>query len=96
MTISTAKLKGANQNAINLTNIELSDACKSFSSFSSFKLTLIQKGGLCSFRLLPLMREFSVVLPLKGVAAGKSGLGAVFLKDYTIMWKIKLREMKTK
>ena len=30
--ISTAKLKGPDQNAINLTNIELSDACKSLLS----------------------------------------------------------------
>ena len=29
----------------------------------SLKLTLIQKGGLCPLRLLPLMTEFSVLMP---------------------------------
>ena len=62
----------------------------------SLRLTLIQKGSLCFLRLLPLMTEFSVLIPLQGIAPQSSWLGGVSLKDYKIMWKIEMREMKTK
>ena len=48
------------------------------------------------FTLLPLMTEFSVFMPLQSIAPGISWLGGVSLKDYKIVWKIKIREMKTK
>ena len=46
------------------------------------RLTLIQKRGLCQLRLPPLMTEFSVFMPLQGIAPGNSWLGGVSLKDY--------------
>ena len=55
----------------------------------SLKLTLIQKRDLCLLRLLPLMTEFSVFMPLQGIAPGNSWLGRVSLKDYKIIWKKK-------
>ena len=39
------------------------DACPA--SSETWRLTLIQKGGLCPLRLLPLMTEFSVFMPLR-------------------------------
>ena len=56
------------------------------------------KGVFVSFKVtpLPLMTEFSVCMPLQGIATGNSWLGDVSLKDYKIIWKIKMREMKTK
>ena len=60
----------------------------------SLRLTLIQKGGLCPLRLLPLMRVLFV--PLQGIAPENSWLGDAFLKDYKIICKIEMREMKTK
>ena len=42
------------------------------------------------------MTEFSVFMPLQGIAPGNSWIGGVSLKDYKIIWKIKIREMKTK
>ena len=42
------------------------------------------------------MTEFSVFILLHGIAPGNSWLGGVSLKDYKIIWKIKMREMKTK
>ena len=45
---------------------------------------------------LPLMTEFSVFMPLQSIATGNSWLAVVFLKDYKIIWKIKMREMKIK
>ena len=38
----------------------------------------------------------SVFMPLQGIAPGNSWLRGVSLKDYKIIWKIKMREMKTK
>ena len=51
----------------------------------TWRLTLIQKGGLCPLRLLPLMTEFSVFMPLQVIAPGNSWLGGVSLKD--CRWK---------
>ena len=42
------------------------------------------------------MIQFSVFMPLQGVAQGNSWLGGVSLKDYKFIWKIKVWEMKTK
>ena len=42
------------------------------------------------------MTEFSVFMYLQGIAPGNSWLGDVSLKDYKIIYKIKMREMKTK
>ena len=58
----------------------------------SLRLTLIQKGGFCSLRFLPLMTEFSVFMPLQGIAPGNSWLGDV--KDYKVIWKIKWGKCK--
>ena len=56
------------------------------------------KGELVFFKVatLPLMTEFSVFILLQGIAPGNSWIGDVSLKDYKIMWKIKIREMKIK
>ena len=62
----------------------------------TLRLTLIQKGGLCPLRPLPLITRFSVFLPLHGIAPGNIWLGGVSLKDYKITWKIIMREMNTK
>ena len=62
----------------------------------SLRLTLTQKKGLCPLRLLPLMTDFSVFMPLQGITPGNSWLGGISFKDYKIIWKIKMREMKTK
>ena len=51
----------------------------------SLWLKLILKGGLCTLRLLSLMTEFSVFIPLQGIAPGNSWLGGVFMKDYKII-----------
>ena len=42
------------------------------------------------------MTEFSVFMPLQGIAPGNSWIKGVSLKDYNIKWKIKIREMKIK
>ena len=42
------------------------------------------------------MPEFSVCMLLQCIASGNSRLGDVSLKDYKIISKIKMREMKTK
>ena len=42
------------------------------------------------------MTEFSVFIPLQGIAPKSSWLGGVSLKDYKLIWKMKMREMKTK
>ena len=42
------------------------------------------------------MTEFSVFMPLQDIASGICWLGGISLKDYKIIWKIKMREMKTK
>ena len=57
-------------------------------------MTLIQKGGLCPLRLLLLMTEFSLFMPLQGIASGNRWLWSDFLKKYKIIWKIKMRKMK--
>ena len=56
------------------------------------------KGGFVSFKVtsLALMTEFSVFMPLQSIVPGNKWLGGVCLKDYKIIWKIKMREMKTK
>ena len=56
------------------------------------------RGGFVSFKVtpLPLMTEFSEFMPLQGIAPENSWLGAVSLKDYKIIWEIKMRKMKTK
>ena len=46
----------------------------------SLRLTLILKGGLCFLRLLPMMTDLSVVMPLQDVAPGKSWLGGRFFE----------------
>ena len=60
------------------------------------EVEMIQKGGLCTLRVLPPMTGLFVFMPLKGIAPGNSWLGGVSLKDYKIIWKIKVREMKAK
>ena len=64
----------------------------------TLRLTLIQKGEFVSFKVtpLPLMTKFSVFMPLQDIAPGNSWLGGIFLNGYKIIWKIKVREMKTK
>ena len=56
------------------------------------------KWGFTSFKITPLllMTEFSVLMPLQGIAPGNTWLGSVSLKDYKIIWKIKMDEIKTK
>ena len=56
------------------------------------------KGVIESFKVtpLPLMTTFSVFMPLQGIATGNNLLGAISLKNYNVIWKIKMREMKTK
>ena len=62
----------------------------------SLRLTLIQNGGLCPLRLLPLMTEFSVFMLLQGITPWNSWLGGISLKDCKISWKTRVKEMKTK
>ena len=62
----------------------------------SLRLTLIQKGDFYPSRLLSLITEFSVFVPLQGIAPESSWLKDVSLNDYEITWKINTREMKTK
>ena len=56
------------------------------------------KEGFVSFKVtpLPLMTEFSVFMPLQGIVPENSLLRGVSLKDYKIMWKIKMRKKTTK
>ena len=42
------------------------------------------------------MTEFCVFIPLQSIAPGNSWIGGVSLKDYKIIWKIKIRETKIK
>ena len=49
--------------------------------------TPIQKGDLCPLRLLSLIKEFSVIVPLQGIAPESSWLKDVSLKDCKIIWK---------
>ena len=54
------------------------------------------KGELVSFKVtpLPIVTEFSVFMLLQGITLGNSWLGGVSIKDYKIIWKIKMREIK--
>ena len=61
----------------------------------SLRLTLVQKGDLCSSKF-SLITEFSVFVPLKGITPESSWLKGVSLKDYKIIWKMNVRETKTK
>ena len=56
------------------------------------------KRGFVSFKVtpVPLIIELSVFIPLQGIEPGNSWLEGVSLKEYKILWKIKIREMKTK
>ena len=51
-----------------------------------------------SFKVAPLslMTEISVFVPLQGIASGICWLGGISLKEYKIIWKIEMKEMKTK
>ena len=42
------------------------------------------------------MTELYVFMPLQVIALGNSWIEGVSLKDYKTIWKIKMREMKTK
>ena len=53
------------------------------------------KGRFVSFKVTPSNDRVLCVYAL-GIAPGKSCLEWVSLKDYKIIWKIKMREMKTK
>ena len=57
-----------------------------------------QKVGFVSIKVTPflLMTEFSMFMPLQGIASGDGWLGGVSVKNYKVIWKIKMREMKTK
>ena len=57
----------------------------------SLTLALIQKRGLHSLRLLLLMKEFSVFMLLQDIAPGNG-----WLENKINIWRIKMREMKTK
>ena len=56
------------------------------------------KWRFVSFKVapLPLMTKFFVFMLLQGITPGNSWLGDVSLKDCKVIWKIKMREMKTK
>ena len=62
----------------------------------SLRLTLIQKGDLCPSKLLSLITEFSVFVPLKGMTPESSWLKGLSLKDYKIIGKINVKEIKIK
>ena len=70
------------------------DACPA--SSGTWRLTLIQKAGLCPLSLLPLMTKFSVFISLQGIAPENRWMGDFFLKGCKIMWQVKKKEMKTK
>ena len=53
------------------------------------------KGRFVSFKVTPFNDRVLCVYAL-GIAPGNSCLEGVSLKDYKIIWKIKMREMKTK
>ena len=53
------------------------------------------KGRFVSFKVTT-SSESSLFEPLQGIAPENSWLGDAFLKDYKIICKIKMREMKTK
>ena len=53
------------------------------------------KGWFVSFKVTT-SNESSLFVLFQGIAPGNSWLGGAFLKDYKIICKIKMREMKTK
>ena len=53
------------------------------------------KGRFMSFKVTT-SNERSLFVPLQGIAQENSWLGGAFLKDYKIICKIKMRDMKTK
>ena len=53
------------------------------------------KGRFMSFKVTT-SNESSLFVPLQGIAPENSWLGGAFSKDYKIICKIKMREMKTK
>ena len=53
----------------------------------SLSLIVIQNGGLFPLRLLPLMKEFSVFMPLQGITPGNSWLGGHFFEGLKIYMK---------
>ena len=53
------------------------------------------KGRFASFKGTP-SKESSLFVPLQDIAPENSWLGGAFSKDYKILRKIKMREMKTK
>ena len=53
------------------------------------------KGSVMSFKVTT-SNESSLFVPLQGIAPENSWLGGTFLKDYKIICKIKMGEMKTK
>ena len=54
------------------------------------------KGRFVPLHLVPLISEFSMFMPLQGIAPGNIWRGGVSLKGYKVIWKIKIREIKTK
>ena len=53
------------------------------------------KGRFVSFKVTN-SNESSIFVPLQGIAPENTWLGGAFLKDYKIMSKIKMREIKSK
>ena len=53
------------------------------------------KGRFVSFKVTT-SNESSLIVPLQGIAPENSWLRGAFLKDYKIICKIKMREMKAK
>ena len=53
------------------------------------------KGGFVPFKVTT-SNESSLFLPLQGIEPENSRLEGAFLKEYKIICKIKMREMKTK
>ena len=53
------------------------------------------KGRFVSFKVTT-SNESSLFVPLQGIAPENSWLGGAFSRDYKIICKIKMREMKTK
>ena len=59
------------------------------------KVDIDPKERFASFKVTT-SNESSLFVPLQGIAPESSWLGGAFLKDYKIICKIKMREMKTK
>ena len=67
-------------NFFSLGRVTHKDACPA--SSGTWRLTPIEKGGLCPLSLLPLMTEFSVFMPLRVSHQGTAGQGT-FLRRTT-------------